>query len=825
MAVNRITIRDKHGNVLFRNTFAGVDKVNVSVAPGTGVPEAESSYSNGELSIILKNIKGNGINSFHTVQESLLDGGTSTYRITDELGNSIDINVQNGHRGNGITDIQTTERQGDEAENDVTIKTTENPDGYTFHVRNGSRGNGIDHLEENISHVDGQPNTHTLHYTDGRMESFHTYNGGVGPKGASAVFDPETGNILAMLESTIGNNDANAMTQEAVTKEIERINTAIGVVKNTHMPTNLEAGTRIVDCTTGVISSSSSQDRYAEVIIISESTYEVSYPCQNFTGNYGYAFVKGDGTFVSGGKDEEGSERTIEREEILTAFGLGARELRITVKDNATSKKGYDVKVIDTAEVKDMASKAYDAINIGTFKRKTNDPATSTQGYFVNSATGALEPSSSTGRYAVEIDIDDSIYDITYNSSSYSSSATKGGYAFLDAENNRIAGEWVRAAGDKTIDHDTIVSALAGGATKIRMGITYTTAKPTYTIRKADSGLRIESIEERLAEVENKNATQDTSIENLDGRVAEIENNKKTDYYNLIGAPMPYVPDLTEETRGTFAKVSYIYTAYDALVTNYPDWFSREEDLGTEGSDSHYPIRHYCLRYQNPEISPDRASIENLWDDDTYKPRRIIINMSVHSMEKYSTLGGYLAIKAILESNEQWAMFIKNNFVLDIIPCFNPWGLENDSSDNHNGVNLNRHYNDTNPEDENVCMMNLVQRWKDKGLIGIIDLHNSSSGGGYLVAKPTYSHYDYYAIFTQQIGAVMNTAFKEVFGDKHWHLWNYQSESGVDQLHYYADKQGLLGCTFEIESAYGLQGSLLTKGILINLIQAFGSYY
>lgn len=45
-----------------------------------------------------------------------------------------------------------------------------------------------------------------------------------GAQGASAVFDPNTGNILATLENTTGMNDSNAMTQKAVTNELNNIN-------------------------------------------------------------------------------------------------------------------------------------------------------------------------------------------------------------------------------------------------------------------------------------------------------------------------------------------------------------------------------------------------------------------------------------------------------------------------------------------------------------------------------------------------------------------------------------------------------------------------
>ena len=224
MAVNRITIRDKHGNVLFRNTFAGVDKVNVSVAPGTGVPEAESSYSNGELSIILKNIKGNGISGFQTIQESQLDGGTSIYRITDDLGNNIDIAVRNGLRGNGITDILTEQHDGDGEENILTIKTTDNPQGITIRIKNGSRGNGIESVNEQMSGQDGGINTHTITDTDGNTHVIHTRNGRTGPQG------PQGDSVIVgegelPLAHVLGQDNTKAMSQKGVTDEINLVKT------------------------------------------------------------------------------------------------------------------------------------------------------------------------------------------------------------------------------------------------------------------------------------------------------------------------------------------------------------------------------------------------------------------------------------------------------------------------------------------------------------------------------------------------------------------------------------------------------------------------
>ena len=54
-----------------------------------------------------------------------------------------------------------------------------------------------------------------------------------GPQGTSAVFDPETGNILASLENTTGQSTSNAMTQKAVTDELKNITDVAVKVKTT----------------------------------------------------------------------------------------------------------------------------------------------------------------------------------------------------------------------------------------------------------------------------------------------------------------------------------------------------------------------------------------------------------------------------------------------------------------------------------------------------------------------------------------------------------------------------------------------------------------
>ena len=297
--------------------------------------------------------------------------------------------------------------------------------------------------------------------------------------------------------------------------------------------------------------------------------------------------------------------------------------------------------------------------------------------------------------------------------------------------------------------------------------------------------------------------------------------------YNTIGSPHQYVTDWDDKDRITpFANVDEIYAAYDELATQYPRYFKRNEDIGTDASGS-YAIRHYTLGMLNPSVTSDRAGeTENLWSDEAYPRRRILLNGNIHGWsERYACYGAYLTVKEILESSDEWAMFIKNNLMLEVVPAPNPWGYDNKTSNNTNGKNLNRTYfNDI--QSENQALIDLIDRLMPIGLCGIIDYHNTGdSTPGYLVAKPSYSHWKYYAVLAAQLEAIAHDSFLYLEGtdrDNFFHLWDATGNNG--QLHQYADYKGLLGCTFEVGSKYGSNGSILSKMLAINIINAFGTY-
>ena len=334
-----------------------------------------------------------------------------------------------------------------------------------------------------------------------------------------------------------------------------------------------------------------------------------------------------------------------------------------------------------------------------------------------------------------------------------------------------------------------------------------------------------------------KKANGDEEFEGTTGFLETLvdDSNKEfeTETYNTIGSPELYNQASLEDTKDfrLYDTISSWYEAWDNLATQYPDWLKRENDIGKDESGK-YEMRHYTLRMQHPTVTADRqGNGENKWDDSLFKYRHILINMGMHTDEKYAMLGSFLAIKNLLESNENWARFIKNNFVLDIIPCACPWGLENNYNGeyglNVNGVNINRDFaNKSAAETRNI--IGLVEKLLPLGLVGIIDTHNTGLGDGYFVCKKTYTHYNYYCLLTQMVNANLYHLFAQVFTNgrkSHFHTWNYESEaSSIGQFHWYADQIGVLGCTMEIAIAAGFKGSLLTKSVLLNLITSFGTY-
>ena len=319
-----------------------------------------------------------------------------------------------------------------------------------------------------------------------------------------------------------------------------------------------------------------------------------------------------------------------------------------------------------------------------------------------------------------------------------------------------------------------------------------------------------------------------------------IDINQKM-FYPIIGSPRIYHSQAIPSDVTAFTSVAQVYEAWDALVTAHPDWISKKEDIGMDQSET-YAIRHYELGWQHRNINTSRSrSGTNYWRDDRFKMRRILLNLGTHANEDGALLAGYLSMKELLESNKEWAQFIKSNFIIDIIPILNPWGLDNKTNGrgvNHNcnDININRDFDADSPQSETLACMSLIQDLIPKGLVGSIDLHNTgSSEESYLVSSSRYKLYPYYARLAVQIQGLMydtlNEYFLAMYGHpygEHFHMWDVAlsvEQKKTGQLHWYMDSIGLPGITVEVSPTNSVSTAKISKDYCINLIQTFGTMF
>ena len=157
-----------------------------------------------------------------------------------------------------------------------------------------------------------------------------------------------------------------------------------------------------------------------------------------------------------------------------------------------------------------------------------------------------------------------------------------------------------------------------------------------------------------------------------------------------IGSPEIYHhPAIPSGANATTTEA--IYALYDNLVSAHPQLFSREADLGL-CSDGIHEIRHYRLRYNYNAVWATGDYNNNRWDE-FYSWRKLLLNSGTHGDEQSAVWGLYYFVKALLEGDGQkWAEYIRSNIQIDIVPVLNPYGLNNGTRSNANGVDINRQF-------------------------------------------------------------------------------------------------------------------------------------
>ena len=314
-------------------------------------------------------------------------------------------------------------------------------------------------------------------------------------------------------------------------------------------------------------------------------------------------------------------------------------------------------------------------------------------------------------------------------------------------------------------------------------------------------------------------------IKDLAEKVETIEKSRDINQYSYVGSPEIYIPtDVTDSVIDSM-QASEIYTMYDNLVTNYPKWISRKSDIGVDSDNN--PIRHYIIRMGNAcynNASHPNVSTNN-WIS-TFDNKHILINAGTHGDEKTSVLGVARFAELLLASTDKWAMFIKSNFVLHIIPILNVWGFNNMSRENKDGINVNRDYADF-ATTEAQSVKDLCEQLGDN-LKVIIDSHNTQSDIGMMGTKPTYANHLYNVRTATCLASALTPYLSTHYNiDKFPYFYAWESSSSGTLMDF-TNTNGYIGGTIETPRNYNSgavnhsETSAMVVGLLANLIQTFG---
>ena len=299
-------------------------------------------------------------------------------------------------------------------------------------------------------------------------------------------------------------------------------------------------------------------------------------------------------------------------------------------------------------------------------------------------------------------------------------------------------------------------------------------------------------------------------VSNLEDRVSNLENE-----IVILGSPQIYISQSTDNeqridniTTDGRTRLENLYKLYDDLVESYPSLFSKKTSIGKDESNT-YDINHYCI-------------CDNI--NSGFLKKRLLFTTGVHGWaEPIATRALYDCVFDILSSTEQWALFLKANFIIDIIPMINPWGLMNSKSVNVNDINLNRDYSNENKQQETINMIGLITELLSKNLVGIVDLHtfDNSGNGVTFTSNANYTDWNYYQRLTSIIRSALQQTLDGVYETDSNHVTIYNSGSTIGQLHWYANEIGVLGCTIENSNTLSMKQVKPEKDVAMNVIISF----
>lgn len=297
--------------------------------------------------------------------------------------------------------------------------------------------------------------------------------------------------------------------------------------------------------------------------------------------------------------------------------------------------------------------------------------------------------------------------------------------------------------------------------------------------------------------------------------------------YHMVGSPSIYAPTATTGENIDSLVCADIYAIYDSLAMANPDLISRDIDIGVDSDNN--AIRAYTIRYSNPIVSKNETDYSIAYSvfETSSDLQHILICAGVHGDEKTSVFGVAKLVEELLTSTENWATYIKSNFVLHILPIANPWGFDNNSRVNKDGVNINRDFSAF-ATTEAQAIRDYISRI-GSNLKVVIDSHNTILKAPYLLTKKDFKYYNLYVRSAIQLASVLNPYLSSVCDTNLRPYIRAAISPNSDTLNGYANSiNDIKSVTVETpatyDSGYSNNSTVvpLVKAIIANLMQIYG---
>lgn len=279
-------------------------------------------------------------------------------------------------------------------------------------------------------------------------------------------------------------------------------------------------------------------------------------------------------------------------------------------------------------------------------------------------------------------------------------------------------------------------------------------------------------------------------------------------------------------------------TLSSQIIAKFNELPLKKESIGTASDSS--TMYMYKLTAPRSSLSGGVTKVKNT--------PKIIIVAGQHGFEKNAPYATYYFIKDLCEnsSNSEIIRWLRANIDFIIIPCANPWGIDNSEYTNRNGVNLNRNWGvknwaatvtDTDSEQyqgaaafdqpETQCIRDVILNNKDATII--IDFHTNGQGvvtknniNWISLQSPSFkdNYYDKLrdvaVSHLNNISSKLNIIYNEEIGGSNEDICGNitsNTPNNIGYLESYAVEQNFLGLTFEGCNGLPLENLILSDNV------------